>query len=204
MVAEQLRARGIGDPEVLRAFESVPRHRFVPVELEEQAYQDRPLSIGDGQTISQPYMVALMLERLGLERGARCLDVGTGSGYQAALLAELGGQVRSIERIPRLAASARATLGDAGYGAVTVVVGDGSLGFVEAAPYDRIVVAAAAPRPPAELVAQLAVGGRLVIPVGDRTGQRLAVITRGTSGIEERRDIECAFVPLLGACGWAS
>jgi protein-L-isoaspartate(D-aspartate) O-methyltransferase len=204
MVAEQLRARGIRDAQLLRAFETVPRHLFVPPELAANAYQDRPLAIGQGQTISQPYMVALMLERLLIETGAPYLDVGTGSGYQAALLAELGVRVWSVERITQLADTARANLARAGYSSVTVAEGDGSGGWIEQAPYMGIVVAAAAPHPPPALVEQLAIGGTLVVPVGDRNHQQLAVVTRRQSGVEDRREVECAFVPLIGSGGFAN
>ncbi|NUT54799.1 MAG: protein-L-isoaspartate(D-aspartate) O-methyltransferase, partial [Thermoleophilia bacterium] len=182
-LARFLARRGIRDQRVLRAIGSVPRELFVPEELRGHAYADQALPIGHEQTISQPYMVAAMLEALGLD-GGRALDVGTGSGYQAAVLAELADEVVTIERVPELAERARETLARAGYGTVDVRVGDGTLGVPDRAPYDGIVVAAAAPAVPEPLYEQLAEGGRLVVPVGTVRDQWLEVVERGLEGPE--------------------
>ena len=198
----RLRRGGITDERVLAAIGSVPRELFVPEELRSRAYADGALPIGYGATISQPTMVARMCEELRLTGGERVLDVGTGSGYQAGVLAELAAEVVGIERVPELAEQARAALAAAGYPAVEVHVGDGTLGLPERAPFDAIVVAAAAPRPPAALVAQLAPAGRLVVPVGSRRDQRLEVVTRTESGSEVVRSVPCRFVPLVGAEGF--
>ncbi len=204
MVADQLRARGIRDDRVLAAMEAVPRDAFVEAPDRAEAYADKPLPIGAGQTISQPYIVARMTELLGVRPGDRILDVGTGSGYQAAILAELGCEVTSIDREPQLAEQARDRLERLGYAdRVTVIVGDGSVGNAALAPWDGIVVAAAAPSVPASLRAQLADGGRLVIPVGDRRNQELLVIQRRGDGFVQHSDGACVFVPLIGAEGWS-
>lgn len=203
MVERQLRRRGIRDDRVLAAMGRVPRELFVPAAARAFAYADEALPIGGGQTISQPFMVALICRLLGLAGGERVLDVGTGSGYQAAVLAELAGEVHSIERIPELAETARASLAAAGYGdRVVVHVGDGTLGLPELAPFDAIAVAAAAPEPPASLYAQLAPGGRLVVPVGDRWSQRLEAIVRAPDGPVVLDSVPCRFVPLLGVEGF--
>ena len=202
MVDEQLRGRDIGDQRVLEAMERVPRELFVPDDLRTRAFDDAALPIGAGQTISQPYMVARIVEELGLDGDERVLDVGTGSGYQAAVLAELAGEVHTIERIPELAERARRNLAAAGYGRVTVHVGDGSRGLPEHAPYDTIAVAAAAPGFPQALYDQLRAGGRLVVPVGGRHGQRLEVIVRSPEGPAVLRSVPCRFVPLLGEEGF--
>jgi protein-L-isoaspartate(D-aspartate) O-methyltransferase len=203
MVEQQLRARGIRDERVLAAMERVPRELFVPDDLQESAYDDLALPIGGGQTISQPYMVARIASELGLRGHERVLDVGTGSGYQAAVLAELAGDVHSIERIPELAERARAALDAAGYGGrVHVHVGDGTRGLPEHAPYDAIAVAAAAPEMPQSLYDQLAARGRLVVPVGPRSEQFLQVIVRSPEGPAVLRTVPCRFVPLLGAEGF--
>lgn len=199
MVERQLRRRGIASEAVLRAMSEVPRHRFVGEAVRWAAYEDEPLSIGSGQTISQPFMVARMTELLELDRGARVLEVGTGSGYQAAVLAEIAGEVWTIERHAALAERARTTLEQLGYVSVHVVVGDGSLGLPDQAPFDAIVVTAAAPHVPDALRAQLAVGGRLVIPVGGPYSQRLRLIRRGPEGYRETDVLGCRFVPLIGA-----
>jgi protein-L-isoaspartate(D-aspartate) O-methyltransferase len=198
----RLRRGGIMDERVLAAIGRVPRELFVPEELRSRAYADGALPIGYGATISQPTMVARMCEELRLTGGERVLDVGTGSGYQAAVLAELAAEVVGIERVPELAEQARAALAAAGYPDVEVHVGDGTLGLPERAPFDAIVVAAAAPRPPAALVAQLAPAGRLVVPVGSRRDQRLEVVIRTESGSEVVRSVPCRFVPLVGAEGF--
>jgi protein-L-isoaspartate(D-aspartate) O-methyltransferase len=203
MVEAQLRARDIKDPRVLAAMAAVPREAFVPDRERAAAYQDGPLPIGAGQTISQPYMVARMTELLHVAAGERVLDVGTGSGYQAAVLAELGCQVTSIEREPDLAASAAARLSELGYAErVEVRTGDGTLGAPDGAPWDGIVVAAAAPSIPDALREQLGDGRRMVIPVGTRREQQLIVVERQGDEWREWSDGPCVFVPLIGEAGW--
>jgi protein-L-isoaspartate(D-aspartate) O-methyltransferase len=202
MVAEQLEARGIQDPRVLDAMRRVPRHLFVEASLQERAYDDNPLPIGERQTISQPYMVAIMTEALGVRPGARLLEVGTGSGYQAAVLAELGAHVITLERIPLLAERARRILGALGYGNVRVEVADGTLGWAAGAPYDGILVAAGAPGIPRPLVQQLGEGGGLVLPMGEDDLQSLVRLRRGPGGLVEEYLGECRFVKLLGCYGW--
>ena len=202
MVEHQLRERGIRDEKVLAAMRRVPRHRFVDTALSSRAYGDHALPIGVGQTISQPYMVALMTQSLQLSGGERILEIGTGSGYQAAVLAEFTPRLFSIERHAELARSAAATLKDLGYSNVILKTGDGTLGWPEHAPYDRIVVTAGAPDVPPALFDQLAEGGLLVIPVGDREVQTLEVIVKERGEALSRRVIECAFVPLVGREGW--
>jgi protein-L-isoaspartate(D-aspartate) O-methyltransferase len=201
-LARLLARRGIHDPRVLAAIATVPRELFVPEGLQKEAYADRALPIGHDQTISQPFMVAAMLEALELD-GGKALDVGTGSGYQAALLAELADEVVTIERVPALAEQARAALEEAGYGGVELVVGDGTLGVPERAPFDAIVVAAAAPAIPEALYEQLAPGARLVVPVGTIREQWLEVVERGAEGPLRHRTVACRFVPLLGSAGFA-
>jgi protein-L-isoaspartate(D-aspartate) O-methyltransferase len=202
-IEEQLVARGIADARVLDAMRRVPREEFVPTPARSDAYADRALPIGGGQTISQPYMVAVMSESLRLTGRERVLDVGTGSGYQAAILAELAREVITIERVPQLADAARARLAALGYGNVEVLVGDGTVGVPSRAPYDGILVAAAAPRAPVALKDQLsAAGGRLVIPVGPAEQQVLIVITRDGDCFTESFGTGCVFVPLVGEQGW--
>jgi protein-L-isoaspartate(D-aspartate) O-methyltransferase len=203
MVRDQLEGRGIVDPRVLRAMETVPRHLFVPERRRWAAYEDEPLAIGLGQTISQPYMVGRMTELLELSPGARVLEVGTGSGYQAAVLAELAAEVWTIERHAALAEGARNVLADLGYATVHVVVGDGSLGLPEHAPFAGIVVTAGAPAVPDTLRGQLAEGGRLVIPVGDPLNQWLQVVEKVEGRLNERVVLACRFVPLIGKEGFA-
>jgi protein-L-isoaspartate(D-aspartate) O-methyltransferase len=202
MVDEQLRGRDIVDQRVLEAMERVPRELFVPDDLRGRAYDDVALPIGAGQTISQPYMVARIAEELGLDGDEHVLDVGTGSGYQAAVLAELADDVHTIERIPELAEHARRALAAARYGDVQVHVGDGSRGLPEQAPFDAIAVAAAAPDFPSALYEQLKIGGRLVVPVGGRRGQRLEVVVRTPEGPAVIRSVPCRFVPLVGEEGF--
>jgi protein-L-isoaspartate(D-aspartate) O-methyltransferase len=204
MVEQQLRSRDVGDERVLAAMERVPRHLFVPEDLRDRAYSDAALPIGSGQTISQPYMVARICEALELRGNERVLDVGTGSGYQAAVLAELAGEVHTIERLPELADAARGRLDAVGYGGrVHVHLGDGTLGLPAQAPFGAIAVAAAAPELPATLYDQLEPRGRLVVPVGKRHGQRLQLIVRSPEGPAVVRSVSCRFVPLLGEEGFA-
>lgn len=204
MVRDQIARRGVNDRRVLAAMEAVPRHLFVPHHLAHAAHRDSPLPIGDGQTISQPLMVATMVEALELRSSDRVLDVGGGSGYQAAVIAQLAREVISIEIVPALAATARLNLHRAGVKNVRVVLGDGSLGHPPEAPYDAIAVAAAAPHVPHALEEQLAIGGRLVVPVGQPYAtQRLLRVRRIEAGITGPEIITlCAFVPLLGHDGW--
>ena len=203
MVERQLRGRDITDERVLAAMARVPRELFVPADLRNRAYDDAALPIGAGQTISQPYMVARICETLALRGGERVLDVGTGSGYQAAVLAELAGQVHTIERVPELAEGARETLAHAGYGRVQVHVGDGTLGLPEHAPFAAIAVAAAAPRLPQALYEQLEERGRLVVPIGRRHGQDLQLIVRSPEGPAVVHSVPCRFVPLVGEEGFS-
>jgi len=202
MIVEQLEARGITDRRVLDAMARVPREAFVGEGDRKRAYLDMPLPIGYGQTISQPYMVAIICQTADVREGDRVLDIGTGSGYQAAVLEELGAEVHTVERIPELAERARTRLAEAGYENVDVHVGDGSLGLPEHAPYDAIVVAAAAPAMPESLYEQLRARGRLVVPVGGQEGQRLEVIVRSPEGPAVARSVPCRFVPLVGAEGF--
>ena len=203
MVEQQLRARGVADERVLGAMARVPRELFVPPELRDRAYDDAALPIGEGQTISQPYMVARICEALEVRPGHNVLDVGTGSGYQAAVLAELGAEVVTIERLAELGELARGNLAAAGYGRVEVRVGDGTLGVPDCAPFDGIAVAAAAPGLPETLYGQLRRGGRLVVPVGGPRTQRLEVIVRSPEGPAVVHSVPCRFVPLVGEEGFA-
>jgi protein-L-isoaspartate(D-aspartate) O-methyltransferase len=203
MVSRQLKGRGIHDPGVLGAMGRVPRHLFVPESRRSSAYGDFPLPIGDGQTISQPYMVAIMTQSLDLTGAERVLEIGTGSGYQAAVLAEMVREVVSVERISQLADRANARLVDLGYSNVEVCVSDGTLGWPQRGPYQGIMVTAGAPYVPKPLQAQLDIGGRLVIPVGERHSQVLEIHTK----VEEerfkiRQDTACRFVDLIGEHGW--
>lgn len=204
MVHTQLARRDIVDPLVLAAMAAVPRHLFVPEEWRDQAYEDGPLPIGQGQTISQPYMVAFMAQALELRGGETVLEIGTGSGYGAAVLAQIAGQVVSIERVPDLAAEARARLAALGYANVEVLLGDGSVGLAERAPFDAVVVTAAAPAVPPPLLVQVKLAGRIVLPVGTAYGQTLELVTR--CGAEDWRHEALApvmFVPLRGVFGWS-
>ena len=200
MVERQLRRRGIADERVLEAMARVPRELFVPENMRAHAYEDGALPIGHGQTISQPFIVATICSLLELEGDEHVLDVGTGSGYQAAVLAELAAEVVTIERVPS-SRSARASARAAGYGNVDVRVGDGSLGVPERAPFDAIAVAAAAPAVPHALYEQLVAGGRLVVPRGSRWGQDLVLVVR-TGRPRRARSVPCRFVPLVGAEGF--
>jgi protein-L-isoaspartate(D-aspartate) O-methyltransferase len=197
MIDEHLRARGITDQRVLEAMARVPRHEFAPQRYRDQAYEDHPLPIGEGQTISQPYIVAIMLEALSLIASDRVLEVGTGSGYVTALLAQLTAEVISIERHRALADSASEVLSRLGYQNVRVIVGDGSRGFAEAAPYNAIIVSAAAPHLPHELMDQLAEGGRLIIPIGWEDSQQLQLLEKRDGQLRTSRRELCRFVPLI-------
>lgn len=198
MVRTQLQARGISDPKILEAMSRIPRHRFVPGSSRAEAYGDFPLPIGRGQTISQPYMVALMTEELRLRGGEKILEVGTGSGYQTALLAELAAEVYSMELLPVLQERARLLLGELGYSGIRFRAGDGWYGWPEAAPFDRILVAAAASSVPAALTGQLADNGVLVVPVGSsELYQALVTIRRVGNRLEKQEGIGCRFVPLV-------
>jgi protein-L-isoaspartate(D-aspartate) O-methyltransferase len=202
MVEEQLIPRGIKDKKVLEAFQKVPRHNFVPKRYLDSAYGDFPLSIGEGQTISQPYMVALMSECLGLSGGETILEIGAGSGYQAAILAELASRVYTVERVVSLAEGARTCLKNLNYKNIQIEIGDGTRGWPEFAPYEGIVVTAAAPDIPKPLIEQLRIKGKLVIPTGGSFSQMLAVITKHKDRIETKQICGCVFVPLLGKYGW--
>jgi protein-L-isoaspartate(D-aspartate) O-methyltransferase len=203
MVTEQIQRRGLRDPRLLKAFRAVPRHEFVPREFRYRAYDDGPLPIGLGQTISQPYIVALMTSLLELRGDETVLEIGTGSGYQAAILAQLARKVISIERHPRLAERARTVLQRLGYQNIEVHCADGTLGWHDEAPYPAIIVTAAAAFLPQPLAAQLAPGGRLVLPVGDYTGQVLQVWTHEKGGLVYENVIPVSFVPLRGKYGWS-
>ena len=202
-LVETLREKGIRDLAVLRAFEKTPRHAFVPTGLRHRAYEDSPLPIGSGQTISQPWVHARYLELLELTGRERVLEVGTGSGYQTVLLAHLVEQVFSIERIPALLQQAREAVQLAGVRNVSFLLGDGSVGWREYAPYDAILVGAGAPAVPQPLVDQLAEGGRLLVPVGARDEQRLVLARRKGDVVETREIAPVRFVPLLGSHGWS-
>lgn len=202
MVETQLMGRGIRNPRVLDAMRRVPRHLFVEEALKEQAYSDYPLPIGEKQTISQPYIVALMSEALDLRGDEKVLEIGTGSGYQAAILAELAERVFSIERFPPLAYRANQTLQKLGYQNILVRVADGSLGWPDEAPFDGIMATAGTPRIPQPLVDQLRVGGRLVLPVGDRLSQELILVERTPEGIHKTNLGGVRFVDLIGKWGW--
>lgn len=203
MIRGQLESRGVGDVRVLQAMGRVPRERFVPPAARPRAYADHALAIAHGQTISQPYMVAIMTEALGLTGVEKVLEIGTGSGYQCAVLAELAREVWTVERVPELARDAAALLQALGYGNVHVRSGDGSLGWPDEAPYDAILVTAATPALPASLLRQLDEnGGRLVAPVGNRDLQHLEVVERRGADLSARRSIGCRFVPLVGDEGF--
>ncbi len=202
MVDSQLRSRGISDEQVLNAMSRVPRHQFVEERYQSQAYDDHPLPIGFGQTISQPYIVALMLEALELQAADIVLEIGTGSGYLTALLAELAARVYSIERQAALAHLAERALAGLGYANVTVTVGDGSRGMPEAAPFDDIIVSAAAPQVPSSLVQQLKEGGRMIVPIGPSHAQVLTLVRKHEGKVQTISLEGCRFVPLIGGEGF--
>jgi protein-L-isoaspartate(D-aspartate) O-methyltransferase len=202
MVKRQLEARGITDSRVLAAMEEVPRHFFVDASLADEAYDDNPLPIGEGQTISQPYMVAVMTELLKLQPHERVLEIGTGSGYQAAVLSRLSKWAYTVERLERLLQKARKTLDECGYHNVSFLVADGTQGWPAEAPFDGIIVTAGAPVIPEVLVEQLQEGGRLVIPVGDRFSQTLKRVTKTKDGTRVESHTGCRFVDLIGKFGW--
>ncbi len=202
MVARQIAGRGVRDPAVLAAMRAVPRHEFIPAGSRHRAYADHPVSIGFHQTISQPYMVAVMTECLSLTPSSRVLEIGTGSGYQTAVLAEIAAEVFTVERIPELSARARATLTALGYEGIQYRVGDGSLGWPEAAPFDGILLTAATPRIPSALVEQLADPGILAAPVGHRGSQDLVTVHRKDGEDRRQTHFKCSFVPLLGEEGF--
>jgi len=202
MVLFQIKNRNIKDERILRAMLSIPRHEFLPESAQRIAYGDHPIRIDRGQTISQPYIVALMTELLKVKRHHKVLEVGTGSGYQAAILAELAKEVYTLERFPKLADSAREVLKELGYQNIHVLVGDGTLGYPPAAPYDRIIVTAAAPKVPDSLLDQLGPSGRLVIPVGSRHRQNLEVWDHKKDKFKKSVNVPVVFVPLIGEEGW--
>ena len=202
MVENQLKKRGIGSSQILEAFRKVPRHQFVPGNVKAEAYADGPLPIGEGQTISQPYMTAIMTQSSEVAPGDRVLEIGTGSGYQSAILAELGADVYTIERVPELLEQARETLHQLHYDKVQVRMGNGTLGWEEEAPFDVILVTAGAPEIPGPLLEQLAIGGRLVIPLEEGFSQVLYVVRRTPKGFHKERGERCTFVPLIGEHGW--
>jgi protein-L-isoaspartate(D-aspartate) O-methyltransferase len=202
MVEEQLRRRGIHDPRLLAIMANIPRHSFVSSDYQLAAYEDRPLPIGEGQTISQPYMVAVMTQSLELKGDERVLEIGTGSGYQTAILAELAKTIFTIERIQELLLRAQKILREFGYENIFFLTGDGTKGWPEKAPFDGIIVTAGAPEIPQTLTSQLAEGGRLVIPVGPRYTQTLYKVTRQRNQFTEEDLTGCVFVPLVGDFGW--
>lgn len=204
MVEAQIARRGITSPRVLEAFRSVPRHQFVPRGRQDHAYEDRPLPIGEDQTISQPYIVAYMTEKLALRNKDKVLEIGTGSGYQAAILAELAGEVYTVERHRSLAESTAEKLKRMGYENIQVFLRDGTLGLPEHSPYDAIIVTASAPEIPQALLDQLAEGGRLIMPIGGRRGQVLKLSTKKEGEISTEMLSPVAFVPLIGDQGWDS
>jgi protein-L-isoaspartate(D-aspartate) O-methyltransferase len=203
MVKRQIIARGISDPLVLKAMEEIPRHLFVDKALQREAYEDNPLPIGDGQTISQPYMVALMTELLELTGKERVLEIGTGSGYQAAVLSKLCKRVFTVERLPRLSEKAKRVLRSCGIENVSYKVGDGTQGWPSKAPFDAIIVTAGAPKIPDTLLDQLVDGGRLVIPIGDRYTQTLKRVIKTRSETKTENSTGCRFVDLIGIHGWS-
>ena len=206
MIRDQIERRGVSDLEIIEAFHKVERHLFVDVDARHLAYNDSPLGIGSGQTISQPYIVALMMELADLQPEHRVLEIGTGSGYQTALLAEIAEEVYSVERIHSLIQRAKELLSELGYENIYFKSGDGTKGWEGGIPacseFDRIIVAAASPEVPPSLIQQLKVGGKLVIPAGERSFQELILVERKEDGFEETRHGGCTFVPLIGEEGW--
>jgi protein-L-isoaspartate(D-aspartate) O-methyltransferase len=202
MVRTQLIQRGIQDERVLAAMRKVPRHLFVDESIRHRAYEDIALPIGKGQTISQPYMVAVMTELLELKGKERVLEVGTGSGYQAAILAELSGDVYTVERFEKLAKKAEEKFRDLGYNNIYAEAGDGTLGWAEKAPFDRIIITAGTPKVPEPLIAQLAENGIIVAPVGERFSQQLVRVRKSAQGLSEEYHTMCVFVPLIGKYAW--
>ncbi|MEX0890682.1 MAG: protein-L-isoaspartate(D-aspartate) O-methyltransferase, partial [Gemmatimonadota bacterium] len=201
-LVETVTETGISDLEVLRALFVTPRHHFLPEAVRHRAYEDAPVPIGFGQTASQPSLQALYLQTLGLGPDDRVLEVGTGCGYQTALLAQVAGHVYSVERIRELSARARDALDALRVANVALLVGDGTIGWSRYAPYDAILVAAGAPDVPSSLVEQLAPGGRMLVPLGDRDAQRLTLVTRREDGVTREALVDCTFVPLIGRFGW--
>ncbi|MDP3732661.1 MAG: protein-L-isoaspartate(D-aspartate) O-methyltransferase [Candidatus Omnitrophota bacterium] len=204
MVDEQLIPRGIKDPKVLNAFYRIERHKFIPEDSRSSAYADFPLPIGEGQTISQPYIVALMTESLNLTGKERLLEVGTGSGYQTAILAELAGEVYSIERFEFLGKMAQTILSGLGYKNIKIKVGDGTLGWEEGAPFDRIIITAASPKVPLPLIEQLADNGKLILPLGESFSQVLTLVEKKDGKLKSVDICGCVFVPLIGKHGWSN
>jgi protein-L-isoaspartate(D-aspartate) O-methyltransferase len=201
-LVEDIRDRGIENLEVLRAFSVVPRHVFLPAAVEHRAYEDAALPIGYGQTASQPSLQALFMDRLDLKPTDRVLEVGTGTGYQTAVLAQIVGHVYSIDRIPELTTRARAALDSLGVANVALLTGDGTVGWSRYSPYNAILVAAGAPEIPSALITQLAEGGRMLIPLGDRAQQQLTMVRKRAGQVETEVITGCAFVPLIGRFGW--
>lgn len=204
MVREQLMPRGIKNQKVLDAFRKVERHKFIPENLRNSAYADFPVPIGEGQTISQPYIVALMTECLNLNGQDKVLEIGTGSGYQAAILAELAGEVYTIERFETLAKRAEAILNELGYTNIKIKVGDGTLGWEEAAPFDKIIITAASPQIPLPLTEQLRENGKLILPLGESFSQVLTLVEKKKGKLEFMDICGCVFVPLVGKHGWSN
>jgi len=204
MVEEQLIPRGIKNPKVLNVFSKIERHKFIAESLRESAYADFPLSIGDGQTISQPYIVALMTEHLDLTDKEKVLEIGTGSGYQTAILAELAKEVYSIERFEILAERAQTLLNELGYKNIKMKAGDGTLGWEEAAPFDRIIITAASPKIPLPSIEQLADNGKLILPLGESFSQVLTLVEKKDGKLKSIDICGCVFVPLVGKHGWSN
>ena len=202
-MVERMADRGVTDLDVLRIFDQVPRHEFLPQAVWHRAYEDAPLPIGFGQTASQPSLQALYMQILEIGSRDRVLEIGTGSGFQTAVLAQLAERVYSVERIRELSVRARAILDQMRISNVALLVGDGTIGWSRYAPYDAILVAAAAPEIPAPLLEQLSEGGRMLVPVGTREAQRLVLVRRTATGVTEEEVLDCTFVPLLGRFGWA-
>ena len=204
MVEEQLIPRGIKDQKVLDAFYKIERHKFIPEDLRNSAYADFPVPIGEGQTISQPYIVALMTEYLGLTGKEKVMEIGTGSGYQTAILSELAGEIYSVERFEVLAGRAQTILNELGYKNIKVKAGDGTLGWEEAAPFDRIIITAASPKIPLPLIEQLADNGKLILPLGESFSQVLTLLEKKEGKLKSVDVCGCVFVPLVGKHGWSN